>query len=370
MRAIGTPLPGEEGSARPRAVLAALCLADGPNVSDEGAQRILASLVSQVGPEDGMGLARTSLDEAVMALTSSEWSQRLARLLVDAFLDGTREGHHELRGLAGMLEDARRSGEGDGWLGALPDELASDEPFTAIRAALALMNRAFRYQVGTEPSALLGREVEQLTRHVLPLLDGPPAAGQAAAWALYWLHGGRADAAPVMAPDRADRLTRALAREASRPETLRYLAHLVRNGGAEGAVPALTARLAHSDVSVRTAVAETLGIVGGEAALAALAGALSDPDRSVRRASLGGLAQSCRDEIDRRLLSREYADGPWLDPAAPITGEHVEDAARNLGISPDEVRRRYEGLAGRFGLKLAWQPGAALEGPTPAVPAP
>jgi hypothetical protein len=56
---------------RPRAVLAALCLADEPNVSEENAQQVIAEFAAKVGTNDGTGPVRTSLDRAAMEIGGS-----------------------------------------------------------------------------------------------------------------------------------------------------------------------------------------------------------------------------------------------------------------------------------------------------------
>jgi hypothetical protein len=56
LRAILQPAPGETGTERPRAVMAALCLADEPNVEDDTAAQVLDGLVAVVGEPDGGGL--------------------------------------------------------------------------------------------------------------------------------------------------------------------------------------------------------------------------------------------------------------------------------------------------------------------------
>ncbi len=76
----------------------------------------------------------------------------------------------------------------------------------------------------------------------------------------------------------------------------------------------------------------------------------------MRRVALSGLAQTCEDETDRKLLSRDIdALDPWLDPQQEIDEAHVAYAAERLEQPAEEVCRRYEALAERFGLKLAWR---------------
>jgi hypothetical protein len=71
--AILNPMAGETPAAqgRARAVLAALSLADEPNVSTETAQLVLAALAACAGERDGRRPVRTSLDRAVVEIAGS-----------------------------------------------------------------------------------------------------------------------------------------------------------------------------------------------------------------------------------------------------------------------------------------------------------
>lgn len=74
-------------SARPRAVLAALCLADEPDSSVELADRVIERLIDAIDERDGgcarhvdedeRRAARSELDEAAIELASSQWREHL-----------------------------------------------------------------------------------------------------------------------------------------------------------------------------------------------------------------------------------------------------------------------------------------------------
>jgi hypothetical protein len=88
--AILNPLEDEdEGlSMRPRAVQAALCLADEPNVSEEVAQSVLRTLVLHIGGRDGDSfIPRTTLETAVYDLSNSQWAAALRLALIERFAD-------------------------------------------------------------------------------------------------------------------------------------------------------------------------------------------------------------------------------------------------------------------------------------------
>jgi len=73
----------------------------------------------------------------------------------------------------------------------------------------------------------------------------------------------------------------------------------------------------------------------------------------VRRATLKGLAQSCEDETDRKLLFNQFV--PFheaIDPKSPITADRIAAVARQLKKPREEIQQRYAVLAERFGLIL------------------
>jgi hypothetical protein len=100
---------------------------------------------------------------------------------------------------------------------------------------------------------------------------------------------------------------------------------------------------------------DALAQIGDEDAVTALKTRLFMPDTSARTDAVRALSLTCRDEIDRRLLSRDFDDRrPFLDPWEPIGDHRVRTASAALGISVEEVCRHYEVLARRFWLKIDW----------------
>nr|VFK61205.1 MAG: HEAT repeat-containing protein [Candidatus Kentron sp. UNK]VFK69810.1 MAG: HEAT repeat-containing protein [Candidatus Kentron sp. UNK] len=386
LAAILRPLPGETGTERARAVLAVLCLADEPNVSEQLAGEVLRQLAAQVGERDGWGNARTSLDAAAMEVARSRWKEILGDCLLDEFQQ--REGVTRGRsgGLYAMVREIQVPSEEDEFAHWLTEEtlrLAHCDEREAIGIALTVLRLAY-----------LGRDcrVPALTDGLIQRLAGGAALAHGAAGALYWMNDGYQAKSRKnrwgFIPAQQKQLIAATARPDCDSEALRYLSVIFRNERMTGAVEALLAQLANNhpartrramvlalgkigdpkaidalvarledteeNTDVRQVAAIALGNIGKEPALDALRTALRDTVEAVRRAALGGLAQGCEEEIDRRLLSENlYGFGPWLDPARPIDATRMEEAARRLDKTPEEIRRHYEALAARFGLTLA-----------------
>lgn len=354
LRAILNPLPGEAGTARPRAVQAALCLADEPNVSEAVAQAVIQALAAQVGVGEGLGHVSTILERATVEIAVSRWAEALSERLLDEFFRRSAKRRESPGGLCSMVGAARAPTDEAGfahWLNAQVEGLAHGSEREAATIALAVMELAYRGRNCQAPGladALVGR------------LTGSAPLTHAAAWALFWMNrGGRGTDKAVWrpTPEQSALLVAAAAHPACDNEALRFLSGIFRNERTAEAVDALLTHLPRTPARTRGAIFEALGAIGDPRGLAAVQPYLHDEDQKTRQAALAGLAQGCPDEDDRRLLSEYfYADGPWLDPQEIITRERLDEAAKKLKQTPQEIQTRYEALARRFVLKLEWKP--------------
>ncbi|WP_295437316.1 NACHT domain-containing protein [uncultured Thiodictyon sp.] len=350
--AILHPLPDETGTVRPRAVMAALCLADEPNVSTSVAQEVLQVLAAQVRRGDGGGVVGSSLTAAVMELATSRWSLALGDYLLDEFFRSEPEQRLYSGSLFSMIQilgvpcgDESFSA----WLAERADRLAGCDEREATEIALTLMQLGWSGWDCQEPAA-----PDRLTLR----LSGGVAMSHAAAWALASMtNNNHGSCAWAPAPEQLDRLVEAAARPDCDCETLLWLSLIFRDLRSPQALEPLLHHLPASPACTRQAIVEALGAVGDPRGLAVLPDLLRDADESVRRVALAGLAQTCPDLIDRKLLNTflgrfEGVEPVEWDPQSPITAERIAEAAKNLQLAPVEIRQRYERLAERFGLKL------------------
>src|SRR5439155_11065680 len=199
LKAILTPLPGEEAAitARPRAVLATLCLADEPNASETMVDRILQTFAWQVNKGDGEGSISSSLDAAAIELATSRWGQRLRAYLVQEFSNRVQEFSNRDRdartrlsagGLCAMAITAtipQAEGGVQAWLAEQATHLTSGTEATAIEAALGIMELAFERKNNVSP------EITAVAGSLMAMLRGSAPAGCASAWALNWLNDGQ-----------------------------------------------------------------------------------------------------------------------------------------------------------------------------------
>lgn len=183
LEAILSPTEEEDAESirRPRAVMAALCLADEPNVSEETARRVLQALVVQFGQVDEPPMS--GVVTAAIELGSSRWADALRQMLVEEFLH--REGAARSNwgdlcaGIAVALvpRDAPSIRE---WLIWQTSRMRSGDEAAAVDAALSIMGLAYQQQALVVPGMI---------KALLDMLAGSAPAAHAAAWALGWLKG-------------------------------------------------------------------------------------------------------------------------------------------------------------------------------------
>lgn len=352
LRSILQCLPGEREAARPRAVQAALCLADEPNAGPEVAGEIIQTVVAVIGVEDGTGHVTNRLDAAVLELASSRWAVAMGDALLDEFL---RQPDPRQRlssgGLYSMLQGVLvRRASIPSWLEEATARLVLCDEREATGIALTVMELAFREQ---------DCRVAGLADGLIRRLSGGAAATQAVAWALVWLTGAWPARSPEtrveLAPLQLASLVAAAAREECDSEALRFLCGVFALHRTVEAVPVLLYRLRHSPARTQAEILQTLGAIGEASGVMAIRTYLKDADESLRRAALGGLARTCEDEADRKLLSEQCLEVlDSLDPLDLISEQRVAQAAMDCGLPEPEIRQRYERLAERFGLTLSW----------------
>lgn len=300
LRAIRTPLEGEsETKRRARAILATLCIADEPNVSEETVQEVFQAFAGQVKNEDGSGYVRTNVDRAAMEIARTRWAGQLCSSLAEEF--SRRDSKNRMRpgSLCAMVGGSRapkNPRELDTWLSEQGDRLLSANEYEAIETALTISYLVFRNNIRGNahfmsepglPDALLSR-----------LNDSAPMA-HAAAWALGWLNGG-----PRITegknwrpePEHIEQILTFIGKSDSDPGAMRHLTFIMQNEKIEDAVGLFLAKLENPNVEIRAAAASALGGIGSECAIEPLISKLDDSEAEVRAAAalaLGDIGSEC-----------------------------------------------------------------------------
>jgi formylglycine-generating enzyme required for sulfatase activity len=185
LKSILDPSPGEEAerTQRPRAILAAQCLAEEPNVDEATAREVLKRLVASIGENDGIDTIESSLDKVALEVWQSHPDHRdaLQACLLEAFAEpATSMGRHCGAVLAQLLgaSNSITSLAIEESLEAMRHGLATSNDTEAICAALRVLELAYQGLPG-------GRE--GLEQELLALLGRAGTSAHAAAWALAWL---------------------------------------------------------------------------------------------------------------------------------------------------------------------------------------
>ena len=290
--------PTDEGEARPRAILAALCLADEPNVSESTAQAVLGRFATQVGDQDGTGpVASSALDQATIELAHSVWSAPLQSALIREYQSRSSDSRWHTGGLCGMVSAAalpEDQSAREAWLRNQVTQLRSSDLDAALIAAVGVMEVAFEGVVYDEKGKV--RFVAGLIDGLTALIRRSPAAAHAASWALGWLSSSKKDSAgsqgkAVWTPtaDEFARLAPFLRVTSTDGEAVYWLCGVAKRVESPETVPALLIALTHPWPRARVGAVETLGQMDDPSAVSAVRTCLGDPSVNVRRAAAAAL---------------------------------------------------------------------------------
>lgn len=287
--AILNPMENEDNkiTARPRAVLSALCLADEPNVSDVVANKILKKFANQVGSGDGSGGVLTTVDTAAMELAGTLWEERLIKSLLEGFLRRKSKRRGYPGGLCGMVRTESAPEDSalfSAWLHNQVEKLNSGSKIYKIDAAIAISLLAYRRKVKLVPGMIAG---------LLSMLKESNAIKHAGAWAIAWLV-----LNDIWKPkEKESKLILAIINDPKiEPPTLDWLIEAIGKSGLSGIVEALVEKLEDKDSYIRKAAAKGLGKISDTRSVEPLVGRLEDEDSDVRDAAakaLGKIGDPC-----------------------------------------------------------------------------
>ncbi|NJR73535.1 MAG: HEAT repeat domain-containing protein [Scytonema sp. CRU_2_7] len=412
LQAILKPLEGEdaETTARPRAVMATLCLVDEPNVSEGVAREVLQEFVRQVGESDTNEKSETSVQTAVVGLAVSRWVDMLRSYLLKEYQK--RDGFSRLISyavlyavtmLAPILDIEEMH---DQWFleqVSKPDlseeqsigaalfiiYLANEKKISGV--PVEMIDRLLKMLTGSAPATLIAAlaldalnqeqqeanawrpqlgEIEQLISFIknpksdslaimcICLVLSREGNREAAEPLIFWLDDSDKDVRQAVAwalgkikDTRAVQPLIAMLDDSNENVLCAVTLALIQIG--DKAVEPLIAKLDDSSENVRYAVEVALVQLGHTQTITVLFERLSADDQETRIMALKILSHTCKDKVDRKLLSRDIdAFDPFLDPQEEIDEERVRYAAERLKISVEEVRSRYQALAQQFPLKL------------------
>lgn len=162
-------------TSRTRAVLAALCLADEPNVSEELGVQIIRKFVGAVNEMDGDSFGVSPLTDAALELSRSEWYDQFRNILLQSYFDAVPEARANFGSLWGLISAQRQQTLDSGYM---LNQLKSSEPISVVDAALSIMEAAFSRTLTMS---------EDLPIALLETLERGSPCTFASIWALGWL---------------------------------------------------------------------------------------------------------------------------------------------------------------------------------------
>ncbi|MFT4928415.1 MAG: energy-coupling factor transporter ATP-binding protein EcfA2, partial [Phenylobacterium sp.] len=350
MLAILHPLAGEDEDRiqKPRAILALLCLADEPNVTQVVGMEVIEKFVGVLDEFDS-DFGGTNALKAARELVVSDWKHPLVEYIAEEFI---RLDSDESRGDVGSflskiitVDIVNDKVTPKNWIEQQVINLQGNE-VTAINAALAIMQVAFNQKA---------QMTDGLVEGLLALINKTAASAHSGSWALFMLSGGFLNKGVWQPKIRElEQLVAYLSRPAADAEALTYIAWIIKNHPTKKALEPCLVLLKHCHTRTRQAAVDALGAIKDPRAVEPLIELLTDRETSVRRSCLGVLANINEDQTDVKLLS-QYINGmlPWLDPQQPIGQAHINKAAKVLKIPKAEVIKRLTRLAKKYNLTLA-----------------
>ena len=319
--AVLRPLEDENQSQalRPRAILAGLCLADEPNVSDETASQVMTALVESGALKEMSRQERVSVEDTIAALSESAFSPLLKSLLVDAFCEREGDSRTEVSSLfAGGLANAGQHELDISWADHAT-VLNSDDRVETI-CALFMFDGHSHVEAGRRrPPNLLPGEILRQTAIIVRLLDEPDSCLKvASALGLSRLFSALGSSTQTTMPNHIlEAIVRALqSTDSSDPDCRLWLVNALGNSWNLGAREPLITALLDDDTNVRSSAAFALGNLGSERAIDPLISALSDNDADRRSRAADALRELGAERAVDPLISALSDDKPNVRTSA------------------------------------------------------
>jgi len=307
--------------ARPRAIMAALCLADEPNVSEDIAVKVLRSVAQRISEPDGNGRVRSAMDAACMEIARSVWLADLQHALISEFRSryGMSQDPGSVAGECAMISAAHAPTPEDElveWLRARVVMLNGEDENAAIQSALVIMQLAFSYNEKLP-------DVPGIAESLLKMVERGSCFTYASVWALLWLCGASIQEGiwnPT--PEEIQPIIDVCGNEQSTDDERHWGVVIIGKGRARNAVSLLSSLLEDEYEMVRKRTVEALVRVL----------AIESPDKDA-------------------LFAHKHEA---IDPRDTIGRNRIVPMAEKLEMTEEEVEKLYERLAPTFKLNLQW----------------
>jgi hypothetical protein len=272
---------------RPRAVLAALCLSDEPNVSEETANKVIAAFVHSVRTIDGNGTTPNSLESAAIAVGTTIWAPTLKKHLIEEFTRRPADARWHPGSVWGMVEVAgwdRSSIDPVFHFTELVQRLKSPDVIEEISASMTVMWAAY-----SGKAILAAGLIDSLLALLAQFNTNRPLA-HAAAWALGWLayhkqkNGQKGKAIWLPNATEVNAVVNILQLiDKSEIGVRRWLVTLLGESGMPAMIEPILNQLSDPDPNLRRDVIAAIENLANKKATPSLLAKLNDPDANIRK---------------------------------------------------------------------------------------
>lgn len=337
-------MPNEdERIKRARTILAVLCLADEPNVTDEVAHEVLTDFITLINSVYNEAGAERIYHEAAENLAVSRWSAQLSSYLLNSFFEQIDEKKYAVGGLYATVQEVNAPTEKiarEKWFASKVIALENCDERVATGIALHVVEAAYFKSVKF-------RKISALANSLVRHLSDNCATNHAISWALGWMldHW-------KWKPNRSqlDSLLCVLSKDACNSASVFWIAKIMGRSKVPQSVDALICRFPSVSGRAKCSILSALGYQGGEVSLDFIKKQLRDEDVTVRRAALKSISLYCELDIDKILLGGSRFDA--LDPCGSLTGSQMASYAELAEITPKTAWQRYSELIRNFNLPL------------------
>ncbi|WP_291717356.1 NACHT domain-containing protein [Magnetospirillum sp. 64-120] len=329
-----------------RAVLAALCLSDEPNVSDACAEMIISHLLLHADNES-IYLSHTDMRRAGEVLAAGRWRDIFKKIALERFFNTKPLMRFNPGGYWSTCAVVKLPINIEKWIDEQIYILQSGDEIDSAAAYLEIMQATYDGNLKDSPQSLIKKLIEAIFAH---LASSPPLA-HSAAWALAWLAEKK-----KWIPDQIEtnHLQTLISNKSVDLGLARCIIWVIAASGIKTSISAdtliyLAQRLDDADEWIGTAANNS---TDEHLFITALQTYIESDDIKSREWAMGYIVHMApRDE--RIFLSEEIRSyGPWIDPRTPISATRIKNVAKELEIPREDVIARYKDLSDRFGLGL------------------
>lgn len=285
------PVSGEDSSKdsiRPRIALAALCIADEPNISDETAKKVILALAEVLDKRDINQPADSIVCQAALALNMSCWKDFLKKILIKAYCSqpyDKRLNSGVLWGKTQITLIDRDEKNLQHAIDCAEGRIRSSDKIEYLSGTFEIMYAAFKSKVF---------EIKSAKNSLFSLLSRGEIEAQAAALTLFWLNGGYFGGTQYWRPtiselEEIDNLIELTPLEEA--NTIGYLAIILIRSKSEKHVQSVLPLLKSSNTNVRQSIAKVIGTSKISEGVEALIDLLLDPNIEVRKSAIQALGR-------------------------------------------------------------------------------